>query len=136
VGAAAAAAAGKVAPACMNWEVSKANSSNTFCTSVSISASSSDSSKPSSINSSVISARAISFRMSSIVCCSSGTFMSRFISFMTPADIFKELAVDMEAIAVVKCRLTAAMEHFVRSNLVMDFLDRTTCFAKVRTLCT
>mmetsp|Transcript_53532 Transcript_53532/g.141141 ORF Transcript_53532/g.141141 Transcript_53532/m.141141 type:complete len:236 (+) Transcript_53532:118-825(+) len=144
-GAAAAAAAGAAAAGArtlsapselMNWEVFRASSSKTFCISESISVSSSDSWKPSSIISSVISALAISLRMSSIVCCSSGMFMSWFISFITAPDIFRADAVDMDAVAVVRCRLTACIEHFVRSNRTMDFLDLTTCRASVRTLAT
>mmetsp|Transcript_32459 Transcript_32459/g.82699 ORF Transcript_32459/g.82699 Transcript_32459/m.82699 type:complete len:242 (+) Transcript_32459:123-848(+) len=136
-GAAAAGVGTLAAPwASMYADLSRANSSKTFCTSVSIWVSSSEASKPSSIISSVISARAISLRISSMVFCSSGMFIKRFISFITAPDIFRADAVDIDAMDVVRCRLTACMEHFVRSNLTTDVLDRTTCFARVRTLCT
>mmetsp|Transcript_27027 Transcript_27027/g.59461 ORF Transcript_27027/g.59461 Transcript_27027/m.59461 type:complete len:202 (-) Transcript_27027:18-623(-) len=118
----------------MNREVSRASSSKTFWTSESIWASSSDSWNPSSIISSVISALAISLRMSSIVCCNSGMFMSWFISFMIAPEVFRADAVDMDAVTVVRCRLTACMEHFVRSSRAIAFLLITTCLASVLTL--
>mmetsp|Transcript_97751 Transcript_97751/g.276513 ORF Transcript_97751/g.276513 Transcript_97751/m.276513 type:complete len:208 (+) Transcript_97751:124-747(+) len=138
-GAGAATGAGVGIPApvlAMNCAVSIESSSKTFATSVSISSSSSDSSKASSIISSAMSALAISDRISSIVLCNSGTLIRRFISFITAPDIFKELAVDICAMAVVRCKFTAVMEHFVLSSRAAVFLDRTTCLARVFTLAT
>mmetsp|Transcript_72909 Transcript_72909/g.206213 ORF Transcript_72909/g.206213 Transcript_72909/m.206213 type:complete len:212 (+) Transcript_72909:138-773(+) len=83
--------------------------------------------------SSATSALASSVRISSMVLCSSGTLVSRFISCIIDADIFRELAVEKVAIAVVSWRFIAVMEHLVLSSIATDFRERTTCFARVFT---
>mmetsp|Transcript_52109 Transcript_52109/g.82717 ORF Transcript_52109/g.82717 Transcript_52109/m.82717 type:complete len:246 (-) Transcript_52109:9-746(-) len=117
-----------------NLAVSRPISAKTFSTSLSTSPSSSSSAKASSIISSTISALAISFCIACIVCAISGTFIRRFISRMTPADIFREVAVDIVAIEFVRCKLTEFKETFVRSRRLAEFRERTTCFVSVITL--
>mmetsp|Transcript_111169 Transcript_111169/g.358910 ORF Transcript_111169/g.358910 Transcript_111169/m.358910 type:complete len:203 (+) Transcript_111169:504-1112(+) len=112
-------------PPPMTKDASRATSSYTFFSSESISVSSSGSEKPSSMTSSATRALFISFCISSIVRCISGTFSIWLASFIMAVDIFTALAEDIVAICVVKWRFMAVIESLVFSSLATDFRRRT-----------